>query len=94
LTAVTNAQVIKVTLTEIRDSAGGQSNAFSASMGLLLGDTNGDGSVNMLDSILSRFRLGDSVTNSNFRKDVNTDGVININDSLLVRKYLGTTLPP
>jgi hypothetical protein len=93
LTGVSNAQVINVTLTDIRDSAGGRSNTFSASMGLLLGDTNSDGVVNVGDTIQVRLQAGNDITSSNFRMDVNTDGLFNVGDTAIVRAQSGTALP-
>jgi hypothetical protein len=43
LTGVTNAQTIKVALANVSDLAGNFSSAVSGSMGVLIGDTNGDG---------------------------------------------------
>ena len=49
LTGVSNAQTITVNLTNVTDSLGNSSDAVPAAMGLLLGDTNGNGSVSASD---------------------------------------------
>lgn len=79
---VANAQVIKVALNDIRDSAGGRSNTFAASMGLLLGDT-----------IQVRSQSGNDITSSNFRMDLDTDGLFNVGDTAIARAQSGTALP-
>jgi len=93
LTGVTNAQVITVTLSNVTDSAGDFSSAVAGSMGVLLGDTSGDGVVNSADITQTRRQSGNVADSSNFREDVTTDGVINSADITLVRRQSGTALP-
>ena len=94
LTGVSNAQYITVTLTGVVDS---ECNAgdVSSTMGVLIGDTNGDGVVNSADITQTRRQSGNVVApdGSNFREDVTTDGVINSADITLVRRQSGTALP-
>jgi hypothetical protein len=66
LTGVANAQVIPVSLTNVYDSAGNRTAAISAPMGVLLGDTTGDNSVNSADISQTKSQSGNPVTNSNF----------------------------
>jgi hypothetical protein len=61
-------------------------------MGVLLGDTNGDGVVNGADTAQTKSQSGTAVTGSNFREDVNTDGFINSADISLVKSKSGTGL--
>ena len=93
LTGVTNAQTITVSLTNVTDSAGNFSSAVSASMGMLVGDTNGDGFVNSADISQTKSQSGNAVTSNNFREDVNADGFINSADISLVKSRSGTALP-
>jgi hypothetical protein len=93
LTGVSNAQYIKVTLTNVIDSAGNYTGSISQQMGVLFGDTNADGFVNAGDTIQVRAQAGSDVTNSNFREDINADGFINAGDTILVRNQSGTGLP-
>ena len=59
------------------------------------GDTNGDCSVNILDLILVRNRLGaDPATGDNWKADLNRDGKINILDIIAVRNRLNTKCAP
>jgi hypothetical protein len=62
-------------------------------MGVLVGDTNGDGFVNSGDSLQTRNRSGQTTDLTNFRSDVNADGFINSGDTTLVRARSGTFLP-
>jgi hypothetical protein len=91
LTGVVNAQVITVNLTNVQ-SLGGLSPTVSASMGVLVGDTNGDGFVNSADIAQIKSQSGSFVTSSNFREDVNGDGFINSADIALVKAESGTAL--
>ena len=62
-------------------------------MGLLLGDTNGNRSVNASDVSQTKAQSGQASTSSNFREDVNINGVINASDVSLVKSRSGTALP-
>ncbi len=62
-------------------------------MGVLVGDTNGDRSVNAGDSLQTRSRSGQATEAINFRSDVNADGFVNSGDTLLVRSRAGSALP-
>jgi hypothetical protein len=93
LTGVGNAQVVTVSLSNVTDSAGDFSSAVSASMGVLVGDTNGDGFVNSADISQTKSQSGTAVTSANFREDVNADGFINSADISLVKSKSGTALP-
>src|SRR4029077_10922066 len=92
LTGVTNVQRITVTLMNVND--GTHMGDVPVSMGVLVGDTNGDVLVNSSDVALTKSQVGQPVTGSNFREDVNTDGVINATDVALVKSDVGTALPP
>ena len=93
LTGVTAAQVITVTLANVVDSAGNNNRAISASMGVLLGDVNGNGLVNSTDTSQVQAQSGQPVTTSNFRMDVNANGLINSTDTSIVQSKSGTGLP-
>jgi hypothetical protein len=62
-------------------------------MGVLLGDSNGDGFVNSGDAVQTRGRSGQAAGATNFRSDVNADGFINSGDTLSVRSRSGTSIP-
>ena len=63
-----NAQYITATLSNVNDSDGNFSNSVPAVMGLLIGDTNGNRSVNASDVSQTKIQSGQAATNSNFRK--------------------------
>jgi len=92
LTGVANQQYITVTLNDVLDSQNNSGNV-SASMGVLIGDTNGDGFVNSADISQTKSQSGNTVTNANFREDANADGFINSADISLVKSQSGTALP-
>jgi hypothetical protein len=92
LANVNNAQRITVTLSSVSDCSGVTGNV-SVQMGVLIGDTNGDGFVNAGDALQTRNRSGQATDATNFRSDVNIDGFVNSGDALVVRVRSGTSLP-
>ena len=94
LTGVANAQTISVTLTNVTDSLGNQSDTVTVAMGLLLGDTTGNGTVNASDVSLAKLKSGQAVDSANFREDVTVNGSISASDVSSVKLKTGTALPP
>ncbi|MGH8092165.1 MAG: dockerin type I domain-containing protein [Chthoniobacterales bacterium] len=92
LAGVADAQYVTVTLTGVTDSTGAIGN-FSRTMGVLIGDTTGDGTVNSGDIAQTESRSGQSVGSANFRSDVTADGTLNSADIALVKSKSGTALP-
>jgi len=92
LTGVTNVQTITVTLINVND--GTHMGDVPVSMGVLIGDANGNASVNASDVSLTKSQVGVVVSGSNFREDVNANGVINAVDVAQVKAEVGTALPP
>jgi hypothetical protein len=94
LTGVTNTQVITVSLTNVNDAAGNSSaGGISASMALLLGDVNGNGTVSNTDVASVKSQVAAPVISSNFRNDVNANGVITNTDVSTAKGMVGTALP-
>lgn len=93
LMGISNAQYVTVTLTNVSDSLGNFSGTLSATMGVLIGDTNANRVVNAADVALTKTQLGAPVDPSNFRTDVNANGTINAGDTALVKANAGTSLP-
>jgi hypothetical protein len=91
LTAVTNIQRITVTLHNVND--GTHLGDVPVSMGVLIGDVNGNAVVNSSDVSLTKAQAGQPVTMSNFREDVNVNGTISATDVALVKSKVGTALP-
>jgi plastocyanin len=92
LTGVTNVQRITVTLINVND--GTHMGNVPVSMGVLIGDVNGNATVNATDVALTKSQVGQTVTMSNFREDVNVNGAISATDVALVKSKVGTSLAP
>src|SRR6266404_3855382 len=93
LTGVTNAQRLTVTLMGVIDTVGNNTPSVSATMGVLLGDTNADHFTDAVDTSQTKSQSGNALTTSNFREDVNVDGFIDAIDTALVKSKSGTALP-
>ena len=93
LKGVKNASYVTLTLTGIYGSEGTYSETVSQEMGVLIGDTGGDGSVNSSDVNQTMAQIGQPATISNFREDVTISGYIKRDDVTLVTSQTGTALP-
>ena len=91
LTGVTNAQRITVTLSGVNN--GTTTGDVSVQMGVLIGDTSGNGTVSASDIGQTKTQSGQVVNTSNFRTDVNASGTINASDIGQVKAQSGTSLP-
>src|SRR5260370_24721600 len=83
LTGVTNVQRITVTLHNVNN--GTSTGDVPVSMGVLIGDVNGNAVVNSSDVSLTKAQVGMPVSGSNFREDVNPNGTISSTDLPLVQ---------
>jgi hypothetical protein len=92
LTGVTNGNYVTVGLENVSD-VGGNIGSVATTMGALLGDTTGDGSVNSADISQTKSRSGQVLSTTNFRSDVTVDGSINSADISQVKSKSGTALP-
>ena len=93
LTNVSNAQYITVTLNSVLDTAGRNGNVAGPQIGVLIGDTSGNGSVNSVDIGQTKQQSGQLITGTNFREDLSANGSINSVDIGLVKSKSGTALP-
>ena len=84
---------ITVTLSNVNDSDGNFSNSVPAVMGLLIGDTSGNGTVNSSDVSQTKSKSGQAVDATNFRTDVTVSNSINATDVSTVKSRTGTALP-
>ncbi|MGI8435599.1 MAG: dockerin type I domain-containing protein [Chthoniobacterales bacterium] len=91
LTGVTNMQTIAFTLFGVNDGA--RIGDVGVAMGVLLGDTNGSGTVTASDVSQTKMESGQLVTAANCRADVNVSGSINASDVAQVKAQSGTALP-
>ena len=92
LTGVTDAQTIVLTLAGVNNGA--IITDVYVSLGILLGDTNGNGLVNATDIGQTKSQSGQPVSAVNFRTDVNANAAINATDIGLVKSRSGRSLPP
>ena len=72
---------------------GTQTGDLGIPMGILEGDTTGNGSVNSSDISQTKSQSGQTVSQTNFRTDVTTNNSINSSDISLVKSRSGTALP-
>lgn len=93
LTGVANVQTLTVTLSNMMDMFGQTLPDTGVTMNVLIGDTNGNGTVNAADVAQTKAQLGQTVTGSNFRTDVNANGTVNAADAALVKQHSGEGLP-
>ena len=91
LTGVANAQTITITLTNVSD--GTNTGDVGIPMGILLGDTTANASVNSSDISQTKGQSGAAVVDSNFREDVTVNGEINSSDISVVKAQSGTAIP-
>jgi hypothetical protein len=92
LTGVTNAQTITLTLSGVND--GTSTGDVGVRMGVLIGDTTANGSVNSSDISQTKAQSGTATDSSNFRTDVTVNGLINSSDISTVKSKSGTALSP
>jgi hypothetical protein len=93
LTGVTDIQRLGVTLTNVNSGSG--SGNILIPMGILAGDTSGNGAVSTTDVAQTKTAASTgTVTASNFRTDVNANGTVNTTDVSVVKSKSGNLLPP
>lgn len=92
LTGVANAQTLHYSFDLIDNF--GQTVSVPVSIGFLVGDTTGNGTVTASDVGQTKSQSGQAVTSANFRSDVTANGGnINASDVGLVKSRSGTSLP-
>ncbi|HEY2713339.1 MAG TPA: hypothetical protein VGI60_12555 [Chthoniobacterales bacterium] len=87
-----NAQDVTVSL-DLTNAQGDTFPGASVTLGFLLGDVDGNGRVTKADFNATKAANGQTVDDTNFRKDVNLSGTIDREDATVVREQLGTSLP-
>src|SRR5438105_6790127 len=93
LTGVTDVQRITVTLTGVTDEFSQVLPPTAVNMNVLIGDVNGNKTVNATDVALVKSQVGHAITGSNFREDVNADGSISSSDVALTKSDVGHGVP-
>src|SRR4029077_18162102 len=92
-TGVPNQKTISVALTGV--TVASVSGDLSVPMGVLLGDTNADGSVDGTDVSQTKAQSGNAAAaaGSVFREDINLDGFIDGTDVSFVKSRSGDHIP-
>ena len=93
LTGVADVQQITVTLSNVTDSFAQVLPDTPVSANMLIGDTNGNKTVNASDVAQAKGQSGLPVTAANFRSDVNASGAISAADIAQVKANAGHTVP-
>ncbi len=88
LTGVPDGKRVTITATGVNGAIN-----VSASLGFLLGDVNGSGTVTATDIAAIKSRSTQSTTLTNFRADLNTSGAISSADVSTVKAQAGKRLP-
>ncbi len=89
LSGVADQQTVTVEVSNVN----GDDNSDDVPFGFLIGDVNGDRTVNSTDSSLIKGANGQLVTSSNFRDDINLSGRVDNRDSKSVTAHKGHGLP-
>lgn len=96
MNGVTDASLLNVGFPGIRTTAG-QLVAGTLCFGVLLGDTNGDKNVNVLDLLNIKNNVNMPVSVANSRQDITAEGNINVLDLLAAKnnlnKIVGVSCP-
>jgi len=93
LTGVTDIQTLTVTLTGVTDASSQVLPPSSVSASVLIGNVNGDKTVDNTDVGLTKGQIGMAVTSANFREDVRISGPITFADVREVKGAKGHILP-
>ena len=88
---VSNAQVLGITLKNV--THGTDVGDVGVTMGVLLGDVNGNGVVSNTDVASLKAQVSAPVSSSNFRSDANANGIISNTDVAITKARVGSTLP-
>ncbi|MEP7015763.1 MAG: dockerin type I domain-containing protein [Verrucomicrobiota bacterium] len=92
LTGVTNAQTVTVTLSSVTDEFSQTLPDTVLSVSFVLGDSNGNGTVNASDVSQTKSRIGQAIDTTNFRSDVNANGTFNASDVSQIKANIGVAL--
>ena len=90
---VADVQKIKLTLSNVQDTTMRVLPSAALNIGILAGDSNGNGSVSATDVGQVKALAGASATAANFRADINANGTINATDVGQVKASSGHVLP-
>ena len=93
LSGIADVQTITLSLTDVTDSFGQVLPAATVTARMLIGDTNGNSTVNATDIALVKGQSGASVGATNFRADIDANGAVSSSDIGQTKVNSGHTLP-
>jgi hypothetical protein len=93
LIGVADAQALAITLSGVTDEFSQVLPDTTLTARFLIGDVNGNGTVNATDVAQAKSLVGQPVGSTNFRADVNANGTINATDASIVKSNVGSGLP-
>jgi hypothetical protein len=93
LTNVADVQKLTLNLSNVTDSFSQVMPDTPVSINFLVGDTNGNKTVNATDVGLTKAESGATVTAANFRTDLNASGTITSSDIAQVKAATGNSVP-
>jgi autotransporter-associated beta strand protein len=94
LAGVADVQKITVTLQNVRDTLAQLLPDKAIKVSMLVGDTNGNRTVNASDIGQTKGQSGAVLSADNFRADINASGSVNASDIGQAKANAGHTLPP
>ncbi|HEX8076986.1 MAG TPA: hypothetical protein VF511_04155 [Chthoniobacterales bacterium] len=92
VSGTSDAEVLVLTLNGVND--GTTTGTATITVPILVGDTDGDHRVNIVDTNQTKSHAGELTNANNFRNDSNCDGRINIADTNLVKNHAGNAIAP
>ena len=93
LTGVVDLQQITVTLRNVTSNSGAVLADIPVTVNMLIGDVNGNRTVNATDIGQVKSQSGTAATASTFRADINSSGIVTASDIGEVKANSGHTLP-
>ena len=92
LSGAADGQVLVVNLSGVHGTAGGTAGSYTLNIGVLLGDIDGSGAVNVADVAYARLNSGVPISSANFLDDIDESGAINVADVSYVKLHSGDNL--
>jgi hypothetical protein len=93
LSAVSNAQYVTLSLSNVTAVDGGSGGGGSVRVGFLAGDASQNRVVTLADVAVVNSQLAQAVTVSNFLKDINASGTLSVADKAITNANLTKALP-
>jgi hypothetical protein len=91
MSGATDGQTLGITVGGVR-RPNGSAGSYTVNIGVLLGDVDQSGAVNVSDVITEKLNSGATVSSGNFLMDLNCDGSINVADVITAKLNSGHVL--